>query len=96
MKPTPVNWLKQHVDTVIVMSGILASFLWMQGKFSAMEDRINAKFAAVDLRFAAIDSRFAAIETRLTKIETIMIMQGIMHPALATRKQQEEKECLTN
>ena len=34
-----------------------------------------------------MDGRFSAIETRLTKIETVLIMNGMMHPALAKAPQ---------
>ena len=29
--------LKKHVDTMIIMGGILSSFLWMNGKFNAID-----------------------------------------------------------
>lgn len=30
-------WLKNHVDTVVVLGGILGSVLWMNGKFNELE-----------------------------------------------------------
>jgi hypothetical protein len=32
--------IKKHVDTVIVLGGILASVLWMNGKFNEIEKEI--------------------------------------------------------
>ncbi len=32
--------VKKHVDTVIVLGGILASVLWMNGKFNEIEKEI--------------------------------------------------------
>jgi outer membrane receptor protein involved in Fe transport len=40
------NWIKKHVDTVIVLGGIISSLLWM-----------NHKFAEVDKRFAIGDQQ---------------------------------------
>lgn len=37
-----MEWLKKHTDTVIVLGGILASVLWMNGKFSEVEKDIGA------------------------------------------------------
>ena len=36
-----VEWFRKHVDTVIVLTGILASVLWMNGKFNEMDRRFN-------------------------------------------------------
>ena len=35
-----MDWFKKHVDTVVVLGGILASILWMNGRFND----INSKF----------------------------------------------------
>lgn len=32
-----MDWFKKHVDTVVVLSGILASVFWMNGKFAELE-----------------------------------------------------------
>jgi len=32
-----MEWFKKHTDTVIVLAGILASVLWMNGKFNDLE-----------------------------------------------------------
>lgn len=49
-----INWFKRHVDTVIVLGGILTAVLWMNGKFSSIGDRFNE-----------IDKRLVRIETVL-------------------------------
>ena len=35
-----MDWVKKHVDTVIVLGGILSSVLWMNSKFSELEKEI--------------------------------------------------------
>ncbi len=32
-----MDWIKKHTDTVIILSGILGSVLWMNGKFNEIE-----------------------------------------------------------
>lgn len=35
-----MDWMKKHVDTVIVLGGILGSLLWMNGKFNELDKRL--------------------------------------------------------
>lgn len=35
-----MEWIKKHVDTVIVLGGILSSVLWMNHKFAEIEKDI--------------------------------------------------------
>ena len=49
-----MDWFKKHADTIVVLTGILSSVLWM-----------NAKFNAVDKRFNELDKRLVVIETVL-------------------------------
>lgn len=39
-----MEWFKKHVDTVIVLGGILVAVLWMNGKFND----IDKKFGEVE------------------------------------------------
>lgn len=32
-----MEWFKKHVDTVIILTGILGSVLWMNSKFNDLE-----------------------------------------------------------
>ncbi len=32
-----MEWIKQHADTVIVLTALLTSVLWMNGKFASLE-----------------------------------------------------------
>jgi phosphosulfolactate synthase (CoM biosynthesis protein A) len=40
-KEESMDWIKKHVDTVVVLGGILTSVLWMNGKFNEIENKIN-------------------------------------------------------
>lgn len=35
------NFFKKHVDTIVVLTGILGSVLWMNGKLNGIENRLN-------------------------------------------------------
>lgn len=37
-----MEWFKKHVDTVIVLTGILAQVFWMNGKFSEIHNRFDS------------------------------------------------------
>lgn len=32
-----MDWMKKHADTVMVLTAIVSSMLWMNGKFSELE-----------------------------------------------------------
>jgi len=34
------DWLKRHADTVVIMAGILGSFLWMTGKINDIDRKL--------------------------------------------------------
>ncbi len=36
-----MDWFKKHVDTVVVLTAILSSVLWMNGKFGEIEKDIT-------------------------------------------------------
>lgn len=36
-----MEWFKKHVDTVVVLTGILSSMVWMNGKFDHLQTQIN-------------------------------------------------------
>ena len=35
-----MEWFKKHIDTVIVLTGILSSLVWMNGKFNEIDKRL--------------------------------------------------------
>lgn len=35
-----MDWFKKHTDTVIILGGILAAVIWMNGKFNQLEKDI--------------------------------------------------------
>ena len=49
-----MDLIRKHVDTVIVLTGILGSVFWMNGRFNE-----------VDSRFNQIETRLKVIETVL-------------------------------
>lgn len=49
-----MDWFKKHVDTVIVLGGILTAVIWMNGKFSE-----------IDVKLSEVNNRLVVIETTL-------------------------------
>lgn len=35
-----MEWIRKHVDTVIVLGGLFTGFLWMSSKFNDMDKRM--------------------------------------------------------
>ena len=58
------NWFKKHVDTVVVLGGIVASLIWMNSKFNNTDEKFTSQLHNIDLR--------------LTRIETVLMMKGII------------------
>lgn len=36
-----MEWIKKHVDTVIILGAFATSILWMNGKFNDVDKRFN-------------------------------------------------------
>jgi len=36
-----MDWMKKHVDTVVILGAFGASLLWMNGKFNSVEQRLK-------------------------------------------------------
>jgi len=49
-----MDWMKKHVDTVIILTAFAASLLWMNGKFNE-----------VDKRFSEVHQELAVLKTVL-------------------------------
>jgi len=45
-----MEWIKKHVDTVIVLGAILSSMLWMNGKFNEIEKDIAVMKAVLVMK----------------------------------------------
>lgn len=56
-----MDWLKKHTDTVIVISAIVGSMLWMNGKFNELEKDM-AVIKAVLVMKNIMPSEFASVK----------------------------------
>lgn len=36
-----MDWIKKHVDTVIILTAFATSILWMNGRFNDVDKRFN-------------------------------------------------------
>lgn len=69
-----MEWFKKHADTVTVLGGILLAVLWMNGKFSD-----------VNQRFSTLEKEIAVIKTVLIMKE-IMPKEYATHHELQEHK----------
>lgn len=65
-----MEFLKKHVDTVVVVGAIVGAAMWMQSSIHRLEDDVNARFAKLDQDIAII--------------KTVLIMKNIMPTELAS------------
>tara|TARA_R110000868_G_scaffold383225_1_gene650020 strand:+ start:1295 stop:1489 length:195 start_codon:yes stop_codon:yes gene_type:complete len=57
------EFLKRHADTIVVLSAIFSSFLWMNGKFSEIEkDMANIKQEVAILKTVLIMKNIMPVE----------------------------------
>ena len=71
-----MDLIKKHVDTVVVLAGIVGSVMWMTGSIASLKTEMNEKFSGIDLKIAAIESD-------IRNINTILICKGVMPRELA-------------
>lgn len=45
-----MDWFKKHVDTVIILGGIISSLIWMNGKFAD----IQKNFSMIEKEIAVV------------------------------------------
>jgi len=78
-----MDWIKKHVDTVIILTAFASSILWMNGKFN----EVDRRFAIVDKQFAEVrqdfDKQFSEVNQQLAVMKTVLIMKKIMPNELA-------------
>ncbi len=55
-------WFKKHVDTVIVLAGVLGCFLWMNSNFNCLQLEMN--------------KRFSLMEKEMAVMKTVLFMNG--------------------
>lgn len=64
-----MSWIKQHVDSVAVISAVAIAVYWMTNQIHDLEKRM--------------DVRLAALEKDMTIIKTVLIMKGTIPKELA-------------
>lgn len=101
------NLIKKHVDTVIVLGGILSCFIWMNKSLNSLEFRINEKLLATEnrlnikindtenrlnLKINDVDKRINDLDKRMVGIEVIMINLGYNLKAVAKSSPEDRKQ----
>jgi len=66
------NWIKKHVDTVVVLGAVVASVMYMNNGFNSVNEKIYK-----------LDKELALINKEVSIIKAILIIQRILPPELA-------------
>jgi hypothetical protein len=59
-----MDWIKKHVDTVLIMGSVVAASMWMSSSVS-------------DLRMD-MSNRFHEVDLRLGRIENVIVLKGLV------------------
>lgn len=62
------NWLKNHADTIVIISAIVCSLIWMNGKFNDIEKDL-AVIKTVLVMKGIMPSELAKSHSNLAKNE---------------------------
>lgn len=89
-----MDWIKKHVDTVIVLGGLLSSVLWMNNKFSEVEKEIGILKTSMAVMKSDVEKEIGFLRTDMAVMKTVMIMKNIMPNELAHKH--EDKPCISN
>lgn len=94
-----MNWFKKHVDTVIVLSGILISVFWMNssinniekemGKMSVQMQSMQIFMGDINKEMSEIKNNVNSLEREVSIIKTVLIMQKIIPNELATIQEKQ-------
>ena len=78
-----MDWMKKHVDTVIILTAFASAMLWMNSKFSQIDNKFYKVDAEIMTLKNTIDQRFSEVEKEIAIIKTVLIMKNIMPIELA-------------
>lgn len=77
------EFMKKHVDAIIVLGGVVGSLMWMNSSIASLKKEMNERFSTVSERFSAIDLKFAVLESDIRNINTILICKDIIPKCVA-------------
>lgn len=63
----------KHIDTVVILGGIIGTFIWLNGSLNEMQKNIHA-----------IDVRLTKVEMRLEFLERTLISKGLIKEQTTT------------
>jgi len=84
-----MDWIKKHVDTVIILTAFASSILWLNGKFNDIDRNFYKVDAEIMVVKNTMDQRFAEVEKEIAIVKTIMIVKNIMPVELANVKEEK-------
>ena len=83
-----MDWIKKHADSAVVLSAVVVSVCWMNGKF----DEVSEKFSV-------IERQISDVRTDLAVVKTALVIRGVlpsseMACSFIDKNQEGEKGCL--
>jgi|GEM_PF-3915838 len=84
-----MNWLKKHVDAVIVIGSVVGAAIWMSTQIHGVENRLNEKIVVSERR---LDEKINGLDKRLIAIEAVMMTQGYNIKGIAVNKNEGKNE----
>ena len=70
-----MDWVKKHVDTVVVLGGILSAVIWMQGKFSSVDQQMNitnTEIHVIKTCFGQLNSEVSKMKSDMERLKSDM------------------------
>ncbi len=68
------EWMRKHVDSVIILTAVFGSFLWMNSSINSLKDD-----------FSHLQNDFNNLRTDVAVMKAVMIMKNVMPAELAKK-----------
>jgi hypothetical protein len=76
--------LKKHVDTIVILTGVLASVLWMNASMNNLKEDLHKEISTLR---TDVQKDINLLRNDITIIKTVLIMKDIMPVQLASKEE---------
>jgi uncharacterized protein Yka (UPF0111/DUF47 family) len=78
-----INWFKRHVDTVVVLAGVIGSVLWMNHHFNESDKNIASLKSDVQKSISEVEKSIALLKSDVAVIKAILVVKDVFPKELA-------------
>ena len=71
-----MDWIKKHTDTCIILSGVIGSFLWMNGSINDIKKEI-----------VSVQKEVSEVQKEVAIIKTVLLLKNIIPPELVKHEE---------